>query len=103
MDALYLEMRQLYPNNEVQMTVVHPFTVNTGLAQNPISRFTWVFPISEAETVASTVIKAVKLNQFEVFVPERLFTFFAIGHLLPFKVKLALYDFAGCGVGAHDD
>lgn len=83
------------------MTVVHPFTVNTGLAQNPRTRFRNLFPFSNPEVVASIVLQAVKQNVYELFVPTRLFYMFSLAHLLPFKVKLALYKFADCGVGSH--
>ena len=31
MDALYLELQEQHPESGVQLTVVHPFTVNTGM------------------------------------------------------------------------
>ena len=30
MDALYLELLEQHPNSGINLTVVHPFTVNTG-------------------------------------------------------------------------
>ena len=102
MDALYLELQEQHPNSDIQLTVVHPFTVNTGLAKNPRTRFKSFIPITEPSEVASIVLKAVKRNEYEVYVPTRLFYLFSLAHLLPFKVKLALYKFAGCGVGSHE-
>lgn len=101
MDALYLEMREM--GHHINLTVVHPFTVNTGLAQKPTSRFTSLFPFTEPAQAAKIILDAVQAKDYEVFVPTRLFTIFALGHLLPFKVKLALYAFAGCGVEAHEN
>ncbi len=57
MNALFLEVREERPRNEVQMTIVHPFTINTGLAQRPVTRFGNLFPILEAEEAAAIIIK----------------------------------------------
>ena len=102
MDALYLEMNQVYPNNPIKMTVVHPFVINTGLAEKPRTRFSALVPILEPAQAASIIIKGVKQNHYEVFVPTNLFYLFAISNLFPLKVKLALFDFLGCGVDPHD-
>lgn len=105
MDALLLEVNQQLEetSNQVHMTVVHPFVVNTGLAQKPKTRFETLIPITEPAQAAFTIIRGVKLNDYEVFIPTRLFYLFASSHLLPLKVKLALYEFLGCGVGVHED
>jgi len=106
MDALLLELRQQQTpqvNDQVNLTVVHPFVVNTGLAQKPSTRFTTLIPFTEASEAASIILTGVKNNDFEVFVPQRLFYLFASSHILPLKVKLALFDFLGCGVDAQGD
>jgi len=106
MDALLLELRQQQTpqvNDQVNLTVVHPFVVNTGLAQKPSTRFTTLIPFTEASEAASIILTGVKNNDFEVFVPERLFYLFASIHIFPLKVKLALIDFLGCGVDAQGD
>jgi len=106
MDALLLELRQkhlsLVNNQQINLTVVHPFVVNTGLAQKPFSRFSTLIPYSEASEAASTIISGVKNNDFEVYVPRGLFYLFNLSFILPLRVKLALFDFLGCGVDAHD-
>ena len=106
MDALLLELRQQQTpqvNDQVNLTVVHPFVVNTGLAQKPSTRFTTLIPFTEASEAASIILTGVKNNDFEVFVPERLFYLFASSHIFPLKVKLALFDFLGVGVDAQGD
>ena len=103
MDALLLELKQLHPDNQVDMTVVHPFVVNTGLAKKPRTRFANLLPFSEASEAAAIILTAVKNNDFEVFVPTNLFYLFAVTHCLPFNVKLALYKFLGVGVEKHEN
>ncbi len=45
----------------------------------------------------------VRSNDLEVFIPTWLFYLFATSNLFPMKVKLAMYDFFGCGVQAHEN
>ena len=47
MDALFLEVRASNPNTNVQMTTIHPFVVDTGLAQKPRSRFQNLIPYTK--------------------------------------------------------
>ena len=102
MDALLLEMKQTNPDSNINMTVVHPFVINTGLAEKPRTRFSGLIPILEASQAASIIIKGVKQNHYEVFVPTNLFYLFALSNIFPLKVKMALFDFLGCGVDPHE-
>ncbi len=107
MDALLIELHESQPKdipeeNKIHLTVVHPFVVNTGLAKKPKTRFSGLIPITEAADAARIILEAVKQNHYEVFVPTRLFYLFSVSHILPLKVKLALFDFLGCGVDSHD-
>ncbi|XP_023339915.1 estradiol 17-beta-dehydrogenase 11 isoform X2 [Eurytemora carolleeae] len=45
MDALFLELRSTHPDTNVKLTTIHPFVVDTGLAQKPRSRFESIIPI----------------------------------------------------------
>ena len=38
--------RAMYPDSKVKTTTIHPFTVDTGLAQKPRTRFNWLVPIT---------------------------------------------------------
>ena len=103
MKQLFFLPFQLYGDKtDVKLTTVHPFTVNTGLAQKPLTRFSSLIPITEPDEAARIIVEAVRRNEEYVFVPRRLASFFASAHVVPFKVKLALMDFLGCGVDAHE-
>ena len=99
MDALFMELRQDHPNSRVQMTTVHPFTVNTTLPVDPTTRFPGLVPITEPDVCAQIAIEAVRRNDEEVFVPTRLLGLTRFGKALPRRVQLAISDYLECGVG----
>ena len=76
--------------------------MNTGLAQKPTTRFEHLIPITEPEDAARIILEAMRRDEKQVFVPRHLSGLFAPINLLPISVKLALFDYLGCGVGAHD-
>lgn len=99
MDGLYLEMRQDMRKSKVKLTTVHPFTINTGLAVDPVTRFPKLIPIHEPSECAEQVIDGFRRNYEEVFVPKILGPVFRFGKCLPRRVQMALADFMDCGVG----
>eukprot|EP00094_Tigriopus_californicus_P004783 TCALIF_04603-PA protein Name:"Similar to HSD17B13 17-beta-hydroxysteroid dehydrogenase 13 (Homo sapiens)" AED:0.06 eAED:0.06 QI:0/0/0/0.66/1/1/3/0/315 len=99
MDGLFLEMRQDMKESRVRLTTVHPFTINTGLAVDPMTRFPKLIPIHEASECAQQVIDGFRRNYEEVFVPKILGPVFRLGKCLPRRVQTALADFLNCGVG----
>ena len=71
MKGLDLELRETRgASHPVKLTTVYPFTVNTGLAHNPTTRFPAICPITEPEDCARAVIDAVRRDQEEVYVPK---------------------------------
>jgi short-subunit dehydrogenase len=99
MDALQLELRQDRPDCNVRITTVNPFTINTGLAHEPTTRFPSLIPILEPEACARIIVDGIAADEEEVFVPRVLKYPFRAGRALPRKVQLALNDFLDCGVG----
>ena len=71
MKGLDLELRETRgASHPVKLTTVYPFTVNTGLAHNPTTRFPSIYPIIQPEYCARAVIDAVRRDQEEVYVPR---------------------------------
>jgi len=102
MDGLCQELRAMYPDSKVKTTTIHPFTVDTGLAQKPRTRFNWLVPITSAESAASQTISAIRRDYEYAFIPEILGPLFALGKLFPRKAQLALMDFLDCYCDAHE-
>jgi all-trans-retinol dehydrogenase (NAD+) len=102
MDGLFQELRAMYPDSKVKTTTIHPFTVDTGLAKKPRTRFNWLIPITSAESAASQTISAIRREYEYSYIPEVLCPIFAIGRLVPRKVQLSMMDFLDCNVEAHE-
>jgi len=102
MDGLFLELRSQYPDSAVKTTTIHPFTVNTGLAQKPNSRFQSLIPFTSAESAAEQVISATRREYEYAFIPPQLHMAFALTKILPRKAQLALMDFLDCTCDAHE-
>jgi len=103
MDALYLELRANYPDTGVQLTTIHPFIVDTGLAQKPRSRFQNLIPFTSADQAAEMVLEATRSNHEYAYIPSILCFFFAIIKLFPRAAQIAILDFLDCGSDAHDE
>jgi len=103
MDALYLELRAQQPDSSVQLTTIHPFTVDTGLAQKPRSRFQSLFSFTSPELAAQMVIEATRRNHEYAFIPSFLCPLSAVVKLLPRAAQIAIYDFLDCACDPHEE
>merc|ERR1712142_322919 len=103
MDALFLETRATRPEANIYMTTVHPFVVDTGLAQKPRSRFQKFIPFTSPQDAASMIIKAMRRNEEYAFIPSFLCFLTAINKLIPRAGQLAIIDFLDCACEPHED
>merc|ERR1719300_2110614 len=83
MDALFLELRASRPDSNVSMTTIHPFVVDTGLAQKPRSRFQKFIPFTTPEDAAQMIISAMRRNEEYAFIPSFLCFMTAVSKLIP--------------------
>jgi len=102
MDGLAQELRSQYPDSKIKTTTIHPFTVDTGLAQKPRTRFNWLIPITSPESAAAQTIRAIRREYEYAFIPEILCPLFAMAKLLPRKAQFAMMDFLDCYCDAHE-
>jgi len=103
MDALYLEMRASRPDSNISMTTIHPFVVDTGLAQKPRSRFQKLIPFTSPEDAARMIITAMRRNEEYAFIPSFLCMLTAVSKMIPRAGQLAIIDFLDCACEPHDD
>lgn len=103
MDALFLEMRASRPDSNLAMTTIHPFVVDTGLAQKPRSRFQKLIPFTAPEDAAKMIISAMRRNQEYAFIPNCLCMLTAVSRLIPRAGQLAIMDFLDCACEPHED
>ena len=103
MDALFLEVRSSKPNANIQMTTIHPFVVDTGLAQKPRSRFQNLIPYTKPGVAAEKIITAMRRNYEYEFIPGWLCFISALTKMIPRRGQLALMDFLDCACDPHDE
>jgi len=103
MDALYLEMRASRPDSNISMTTIHPFVVDTGLAQKPRSRFQKLIPFTAPKEAARMIVSAMRRNEEYAFIPSFLCMLTAMSKMIPRAGQLAIIDFLDCACEPHDD
>ncbi len=86
----------------MKLTTVHPFTVDTGLAHNPRTRFPRLVPIVKPSECARVALEAARRDEEEVFVPRRLRMAMRVSRCFPRRAQLLAQDFLGVGVGHNE-
>ncbi len=66
-EALRIELKQTAP--AIKTTVVCPFFVNTGMFEGVRSRASWLLPILDEEAVADRILRAIRRNRAQLFLP----------------------------------
>ena len=66
-EALRVELKQTASN--IKTTVVCPFFVNTGMFEGVRSRASWLLPILDEEVVADRILRAIRRNRAQLFLP----------------------------------
>lgn len=92
-DSLRLEMEQL--NNDVNITTIMPYYINTGMFDGVKSRI----PILEPEAAATTIVKAIERNKKMVTIPGYIYRFTRLGQAI---MPLGVFDwFTGSVMGIY--
>lgn len=103
MDALHMELRATRPDAKVKLTTIHPFTVNTGLAQKPRSRFQSLFSFTSPEQAAEMALGAMRRDHEYAFIPTFLCFFNAVSKMLPRDAQIAILEFLDCGCDSQEE
>ncbi|OQR72853.1 epidermal retinol dehydrogenase 2-like [Tropilaelaps mercedesae] len=104
MMALEEELYEQGYARKIQLTTVCPVAINTGMFHLPQTRFPWVTPILEPDTVADGVIDALLTNQREVVLPSHIgIVNKIVSCLLPIHAVLKLQRFLSYGVSPHKE
>ncbi|XP_015906214.1 protein dhs-3 [Parasteatoda tepidariorum] len=95
MSALKEELYEMGREDQIEMTVICPTTINTGLVQKPKTRFPSVLPILEPDKVSDVVVNSVLRNKRFVVIPTFAHVIYKISNLFPPQVPLLLQRFFG--------
>jgi len=103
MEALYIELRQTHPGNQIHLMLVSPFIVETGMVKRPRIRFPGFMGIVDVNTAASTIIASMRRRAAIVFIPDLFYYIANFVRMLPAKVQLLLTDFFDTGIDVCED
>ncbi|XP_035215377.1 estradiol 17-beta-dehydrogenase 11-like [Stegodyphus dumicola] len=92
MESLSEEMRLKKSN--IKFTTICPLTVNTGMNENPVTRFQFLLPILSPEKATSNILTAIKNEEFLVTIPRRIKFFLSLVRLLPHVMLSEIMDFS---------
>lgn len=91
-EALAEEMR-MERRSGVRVTAVHPFLISNVSDVKPNLRFPWLFEVLETSDAAARIIRGVRRNQEEIFLPEKLKPFMVFSKVLPRKLRRLFGDY----------
>lgn len=91
-DSLRTELKAT--GSRVQTTVVCPYYIDTGMFSGVTTRFPWLLPILDPDTVTRRVVDAIRGNRRRVIMPWFIYTIFPM-RLLPVAWADRLMDFFG--------
>ena len=101
-EALYVELRQTHPENQVHLMLVSPYCVDTGKGNTSRMKLPGLLPDLSVTFVASEIITAMRRGDNILFLPAVIFYISKLVRLLPAKVQLLITDLMDTGIeGEH--
>lgn len=97
MAALSEELR-LDKKNEIKLTSIYPFMVNTGLCKRPVIKFRNLMPIVETKHAAEEIMDAQRRDIQDMTIPRYYMGLHNHLNLLPLKAQQYLKDFIEVGL-----
>ncbi|XP_019881307.2 short-chain dehydrogenase/reductase family 16C member 6-like [Aethina tumida] len=92
MEALHEELRR-HPKNNIHLTSIYPFMVDTGLCKNPVIKFPNLMPLQKPREVAEVIMHCQRNNILERSIPGYMRGFVNVPRwFMPFKAALDLKD-----------
>lgn len=100
MEALGEELHALGQEkvNNVHLTTIHPYMVDTGLCKNPKIRFPSIMSLIPAEDAVSEIVKAQRRNMRMISIPGHWLPTHHVFRCFPTKFTQAFVKFVGSGV-----
>ncbi|GFY43841.1 hypothetical protein TNIN_413181 [Trichonephila inaurata madagascariensis] len=95
MAALQEELYEMGRDEQIQLTVICPSTMDTGLVQNPKTRFPSMLPILNVDKASDIIINSILRNKRLVVIPTIAHVIYKIANLFPPQVPLLLQRFLG--------
>ncbi|XP_076047128.1 17-beta-hydroxysteroid dehydrogenase 13-like isoform X2 [Oratosquilla oratoria] len=91
-EALAEELR-LERRTGVRVTAVHPFLISNVNEVQIENKLPWLFEVLSPDEAAARIVKGVRLNEEEIFLPEKLKPLMVFSKILPRKLRRLYADF----------
>uniref|UniRef100_A0A0A1WSY5 Short-chain dehydrogenase/reductase 3 n=1 Tax=Zeugodacus cucurbitae TaxID=28588 RepID=A0A0A1WSY5_ZEUCU len=98
MEALSEELRHKNPQNNIKLTTIYPYMVDTGLCKRPRYRFPSLFKLVKPTDAAASIIRAQRTSTEHASIPRDFLYLEKVGRLLPRNAMRLVDDFLDCGV-----
>lgn len=98
MSALREELSDTGKEDFIQLTVICPGTMNTGMVESPKTRFPSILPILNVEDVSDKVVKAVLQNKRILVIPTIVHVIYKVANLFPLEVPMDLQRYLGYSI-----
>ncbi|KAH8241607.1 hypothetical protein KR026_004457, partial [Drosophila bipectinata] len=98
MAALAEELRRKNPQNNIKLTTIFPYMIDTGLCKNPRYRFPNLFKLIAPDVAAASIIEAQRQGLEEASIPRHFVSVEKVGRLIPRKAMRLVNDFLDTGV-----
>ncbi|GIY19957.1 hypothetical protein CDAR_583731 [Caerostris darwini] len=95
MSALQEELSEIGREEQIQLTVICPSTMNTGLVQYPKTRFPSLLPILDVDKASDIVVTSILRNKRLVVIPTVVHVIYKFVNIFPPQVPLLLQRFLG--------
>lgn len=92
-ESLYIELRQ--KRSDVQLTVICPYIISTGMFEGAQTRFPWLLPILTPNEMTDRIMLAIRRCEFMVLYPKLLNIFRIVKPILPINALYLILDFMG--------
>lgn len=93
MEVLEEEVRHLGKEEMIRFTTVCPFTMDTGMNQNPTCRLPKILPLLNAKESAAEIVDAVQREDRLITLPRKYYYPLLISRLFPRKITQLVFDY----------
>jgi len=98
MQSLTEELRRINPQNNIKLTTIYPYMVDTGLCKKPRYRFPNLMKLVTPKDAAASIVNAQRTGLEEASIPRHFVYVDKIGRLLPRNAMRIVNDFLDTGV-----
>lgn len=70
METLHIELHSQNRNNNIKVTAIYPYMVDTGLCKKPVIRFKKYMPMQTPKEVAEVLVASQRRGLEEVSIPK---------------------------------